>query len=65
LRSLPSDIPPHAVPFVEQMGYLDADPLAAGDPAPDVILYTAAGQPAALRDLLRDRPVVLVFGSYT
>jgi len=64
--SLPSDIPPEVVPFLQEMGYLDADRIQVGDRAPCLSLSTldgtgtvTIGAPDAAR------PVVLIFGSYT
>ena len=39
--------------------------LEAGDEAPDVMLTRPEREPVRLRDLLRGRPVLLIFGSYT
>lgn len=39
--------------------------LAVGDTAPDVLVRALDGAPARLGDRLGERPVVLVFGSYT
>jgi hypothetical protein len=62
--NLPTDIPAEAVPFLEEVGYLEPDRLSLGDPAPDVPLYTPDGETSLSR--LRDgRPAVLIFGSYT
>ena len=46
--------------------YRVPEQLAAGDPVPDVTLtrLDPLGT-VALGDLMRDRPVLLVFGSYT
>ena len=44
---------------------IDGD-LAVGDPAPNVPLVTlAAGEEAPLHDWVGDKPLVLVFGSFT
>jgi len=63
--ALPPDIPPEAVPFLQGMGYLEADRIAAGDPAPDAPLHTFAGKPVMLASFFGERPVALIFGSYT
>lgn len=63
--NLPADIPPEALPFLRQTGYLEADRLRPGDPAPDGAVYTPAGDPAAIRRFWSERPAVFVFGSYT
>jgi hypothetical protein len=40
--------------------------LKIGDPAPDVTLVAVDGRtPVCLRDYLRGKPLVLIFGSYT
>lgn len=64
-RQPPSDIPPEALPFLEEVGYLETDSLAVGDLAPDVPLYTAEGEVVNLRHFPERRPVVLIFGSHT
>ena len=63
--NLPPDIPPEARSFLERSGYFEEDPLATGDAAPDVALYTLRGECVALRDFWQEKPLVLVFGSYT
>ena len=64
-RPLPADIPPEALPFLAEMGYLLPDTLAAGFPAPDVPLQTPAGAPLRTPELWARLPAVLIFGSYT
>ncbi len=39
--------------------------LAVGDPMPDVTLTRADGESFGLAELGADRPLVLIFGSYT
>jgi hypothetical protein len=63
--SLPGEIPPEAVPFLREAGYLEPDPLSPGDAAPDGALTTLDGAGAALAALWRRGPAVLIFGSYT
>ncbi len=63
--TLPPGIPPEAVPFLEEVGYLEPDPLQPGDPAPEVPLYTPEGERFDLARLAGVSPVVLVFGSHT
>jgi hypothetical protein len=65
MEPLPPDIPPEAVPFLTEMGYLEPDRLAAGDAAPDVELETLEGRAIRLSDYWQEQPVVLIFGSYT
>ena len=62
---LPGDIPAEAVPFLEEMGYLEPDRLSVGVPAPDVPLLTPHGEELRSSQLSGSRPVVLIFGSYT
>jgi hypothetical protein len=64
-RNLPPGIPDEAVPFLDEIGYLEADTLRVWDPAPDVPLFTPAGEEVRLARLGNECPVVLVFGSYT
>jgi peroxiredoxin len=64
-RALPPDIPPEAIEFLEEVGYLEQDTLKIGDSAPDVPLFTPGGEDIRLRDLPGRRPVVLIFGSHT
>lgn len=63
--NLPPEIPPEAVAVLDAVGFLKPDTLAVGDPAPDVPLYTLEGERQALREMCGERPLVLVFGSYT
>lgn len=39
--------------------------LNVGHPAPDVMLQTLDGMPVQLAGMFRDRPTVLIFGSFT
>jgi hypothetical protein len=39
--------------------------LKVGDPAPDVVLTALDGRSVHLRERIGDRPLVLIFGSYT
>jgi hypothetical protein len=39
--------------------------LRVGDRAPDVVLTALDGSPVRLRDRIGERPLVLIFGSYT
>lgn len=64
--ALPSDIPSEAIPFLEEMGYLEPDRLRVGELSPRLTLsdlhreYTVEiGAPDATQ------PTVLIFGSYT
>jgi hypothetical protein len=46
--------------------YRSPDTLRVGDPLPDVTVRRAEGlEPVALADLVTDRPLLLVFGSFT
>ncbi len=62
---LPPDIPDEALAYLQRVGYLDADPLRLGDPAPDAPLAYPGGRPETLHGFRRGRPLALVFGSYT
>lgn len=63
--SLPGDVPPEAVPFLQEMGYLLPDTLTEGHPAPDVPLHRPEGGLVRTPELWSQRPAVLIFGSYT
>jgi hypothetical protein len=62
---LPAGIPSEAVPFLRDRGYLDPERLSAGAAAPDAPLYRLDGRPTTLLAHLAERPLVLIFGSYT
>jgi hypothetical protein len=64
-QPLPAGIPDEALPFLQEMRWLDPDPLQAGDPAPDLPLYTPERREVRLRELWSERPAALIFGSYT
>lgn len=63
--NLPPGVPPEAVPFLREVGYLEADSVAVGAPAPDVPFYTVDGEEFRLSRLRGVSPVVLIFGSHT
>ena len=63
--NLPPGVPEEAVPFLQEVGYLEADTLSVGDPAPDLPLYTLEGAEVRLSRFRGESPVVLVFGSHT
>lgn len=63
--NLPPGVPPEAVPFLTEVGYFKPDQLSPGDPTPDLPLYTPEGEEVRLSRFWAERPVVLVFGSYT
>ena len=69
-NALPPDIPPEAVSFLHEVGYLQPDRLKVGDAAPRLTLNrlnadaaseacVEIGSPHAVL------PMVLIFGSYT
>ncbi len=62
---LPADIPPEAVGYLEQMAYFEPDRLQVGSEAPDVPLLDPEGVPTRTGVLWKERPAVLIFGSYT
>ena len=63
--NLPPNIPPEAVTFLTEMGYLDADRLHVGDAVPRITLNPLFGDGAVTIGTPTARPVVLIFGSYT
>ncbi|HZO89984.1 MAG TPA: hypothetical protein VFB38_16765 [Chthonomonadaceae bacterium] len=64
--NLPPDIPPQAVPFLQEMGYFEPDCLQVGDRAPLLALTPlGGGRPVILGAPGAARPCVLIFGSYT
>ena len=65
MSQLPADIPAEAVEFLRERGYLDDERLFTGAAAPDAPLYSLEGEPTTLLAHLADRPLVLIFGSYT
>jgi hypothetical protein len=62
---LPDGIPEEAVPFLQQVGYLDDDPVLPGRAAPVVTLLKPSGDEVSSAGLWAKRPAVLIFGSYT
>ncbi|HTE18438.1 MAG TPA: hypothetical protein VK689_08665 [Armatimonadota bacterium] len=62
---LPPGVPVEAIPFLQEVGYLEPDALRVGDPAPDVPFYTPEGETLFLSRFQGLAPVVLVFGSHT
>ena len=64
-QHLPADIPPEALPFLEEMAYFAPDALAVGSRAPDVPLVDPEGWEVRSASLWTERPAVLIFGSYT
>lgn len=64
--SLPSELPPEAVAFLQEIGYMDADRLRVGDRAPLLTLTALqSGEPVPLGAPEASLPTVLIFGSYT
>jgi hypothetical protein len=63
--ALPANLPPEAVPFLREHGFMDPDRLAADAVAPDAPLYTLEGTESTLLAKGSGRPLVLIFGSYT
>ena len=62
---LPPDLPPEALPFLEEMAYFAPDALEVGSPAPDVPLTDPEGREVRSAALWSELPAVLIFGSYT
>lgn len=65
MQNVPPDVPAEAESFIREMGYLDPERVAPGDPAPDGSLTTLAGVDTTLHKLRAERALVLIFGSYT
>jgi hypothetical protein len=64
--SLPPDIPPEVVGFLQEMGYLESDRLQVGDAVPALTLRRLHGEETVVvGDPNASRPTVLIFGSYT
>jgi len=65
VESLPAGIERETV-VASLARYRAPDTLRVGDPLPDVSVRRAEGlEPVALADLVRSRPLLLVFGSFT
>ena len=64
-QDIPTDIPAEALPFLREMAYFEADRLQVGDSVPPVTLQDCHGRSVTLGRRDAERPVVLVFGSYT
>jgi hypothetical protein len=63
---LPPDIPPEAVNFLQEIGYLQADRLRVGmTPPPLVLTSLEDGPPIKIGRPDTTLPTVLIFGSYT
>jgi hypothetical protein len=63
--NLPPDIPAEAREFLQEMGWMDPERLATGDPAPDLPLFTPEQESRRTSQLWAERPAVFIFGSYT
>lgn len=50
---------------MEKYGRRSEGLLAEGDPAPDLALWALDGGRSQISDFYQDKPLVLVFGSYT
>ena len=64
-ENLPPGIPQEALPHLREIGYFQDSPRGAGDPVPALQLFTPAGQATSIAELWREKPAVLVFGSFT
>ena len=62
---LPPDIPLDAIPFLQNVGYLDAYRLHLGDSVPQLTASGPEGEEIALCSLWQKRQAVIIFGSYT
>jgi hypothetical protein len=66
MSTLPPEIPPEAVSFLEKIGYFESDRLHTGDPVPPLSLQLLNGSGNIIIGAPETaRPVVLIFGSYT
>ncbi len=64
--SLPADIPAEVRPYLQEMGYLDADRLQVGDHvAPLALTALRNGEQVTIGASDAAQPTVLIFGSYT
>ena len=63
-RTIPADIPPDAIAFLEEAGYFVEAALKVGDSAPPLEL-TALNGGESVRIPVPGRATVLIFGSYT
>jgi hypothetical protein len=62
---LPQDIPPEVMAFLQQVGYLGEDRLKPGDSVPELTLSHLADGATVTIGGSMERPVVLIFASYT
>jgi hypothetical protein len=62
---LPQDIPPEVVVFLQDVGYLDEDRLKPGDSAPVLELRHLSNGTTITIGGRMERPVALIFASYT
>jgi hypothetical protein len=64
-ENLPPGVPAEAVPHLLNVGYFQESPLRVGDSTPSLPLFTPNGEVTEFSTLYRDKPAVLVFGSFT
>jgi hypothetical protein len=64
-QDLPAGVPAEAVPFLQEVGYLEPDHLSIGEWAPDVPVFMPEGDAVPLSRCWAERPAVLIFASYT
>lgn len=66
VNNLPPGVPPEAVPFLQEIGYLEPDRLKSGDIAPRLTLSTLDDNtPVEIGNPNASQPTVLIYGSYT
>ena len=63
--NLPPGIPLEALPHLRKVGYFQPSPMRVGDAIPGLTLYTPDDQAIPIAELWREKPAVLVFGSFT
>jgi hypothetical protein len=66
LQEMVKSLPPEAAPALQEAGYFEPDRLEAGMRAPTLALAARdGGRLVEIGGAAGDRPVVLIFGSYT
>jgi hypothetical protein len=65
LQEMARSLPPEAAPILLENGYFEPDRLDPGSAAPRLALSARAGGDSVTIGGDRDRPMVLIFGSYT
>ena len=63
--NIPADVPPEAIPFLHQAGYFDDERMQVGDRVPYIELGRLDSGGTVELGVPVERPIVLIFGSYT